>query len=305
MLGSWSLNRIAWSLRKLALPIKRSDLVLDVGSGSSPHPAADVLLERYLDPKHRYSAMVIDRPTVLADACKMPFPDKAFDFVIAFHVLEHVPDPASFLQELQRVGKAGYIETPNAIFERLIPYDVHLLEIMNVNDKLIINKKRSAKPDHFLNELELIKHSTKWNRLFYGNPKLFHVRYFWKDEINFEVLNPEVSSDWFVDPETPALDEQAFVDSSNTHGLRSMGLAAVRKWQRLRKRKPVDLSALLVCPECHDSLVMRDERGSCSRCGVSYALHPVPDFNRPLGVEGESGSPRVLHNADFSLHTAV
>ena len=113
MSSSWSFNRIAWSLRKARLPIKSSDLVLDVGSGSSPH-RADVLLERYLDPKHRYRAMVIDRPTVLADACKTPFRDKAFDFVIAFHVLEHVPDPAAFLNELQRIGKAGYIETPNA-----------------------------------------------------------------------------------------------------------------------------------------------------------------------------------------------
>src|ERR1700745_2871450 len=100
MFGAWSLNRIAWSLRKVTLPIKSTDLVLDVGSGSNPHPAADVLLERYLDPRHRYSPMVIDRPTVLADACKMPFRDKSFDFVIAFHVLEHVSDPTSFLKEL-------------------------------------------------------------------------------------------------------------------------------------------------------------------------------------------------------------
>lgn len=290
MFGSWSFNRIAWSLRKVFLPIGPSDLVLDVGSGSSPHPAADVLLERYLDSKHRYSAMVIDRPTVLADACKMPFRDKAFDFVIAFHVLEHVPDPASFLTELQRVGKAGYIETPNAIFERLVPYDVHLLEVMKINDTLIINKKISAKPDHFLNELELIKHSARWNRLFYGNPKLFHVRYFWEGEINFEVLNPDVSSDWCVDPGTPAPDEQAFLTSSRPNGVKSMGLAAIRKWHRLRKRKVADLSELLVCPECHGSLNFCDDAGSCNYCRVSYPLHPVPDFNRPESFESKSGS---------------
>lgn len=294
MLGSWSLNRIAWSLRKISLPIKRSDLVLDVGSGSSPHPAADVLLERYLDPKHRYSAMVIDRPTVLADACKMPFRDKAFDFVIAFHVLEHVPDPASFLKELQRVGKAGYIETPNAIFERLMPYDVHLLEIMNIENKLIINKKSSAKPDIFLNELDLVKYSAKWRRLFYGSPKLFHVRYFWEGEINFEVLNPDVSSNWFVDPGTPELDEQAFVTSSRPNTVRGMGLAAIRKWHRLRKRKLADLRELLVCPECHGSLAIDEDVGSCNHCRVSYPLRPVPDFNRPVSFESKSGSLKCV-----------
>jgi SAM-dependent methyltransferase len=290
MVGSWSLNRIAWSLRKISLPIRSSDLVLDVGSGSSPHPAADVLLERYLDPKHRYSAMVIDRPTVLADACKMPFHDKAFDFVIAFHVLEHVPDPALFLRELQRVGKAGYIETPNAIFERLVPYDVHLLEVMEIKDKLLIHKKASAKPDHFLNELDLIKHSAKWNRLFYGNPKLFHVRYFWQGEIAFEVLNPEVSSDWFADPGSPELSEDAFVTNGLRGSVRSMGLAALRKWHRLRKRRGVNLVELLVCPECRNSLSIQKELASCNNCQVFYPIHPVPDFNRPVPMESNSVS---------------
>ena len=289
MLGSWSLNRIAWSLRKISLPIKRSDLVLDVGSGSSPHPAADVLLERYPDPKHRYSAMVIDRPTVLADACKMPFRDKAFDFVIAFHVLEHVSDPASFLKELQRVGKAGYIETPNAIFERLIPYDVHLIEIMNINDRLLINKKVSGRPDNFLNELELIKHSPKWNRFFYGNPNLFHVRYLWKGEINFEILNPNVSSKWFVEPRTPKLEVHGFVRNTRSNGVRSAGLAAIRKWHRLTKRKLTNLSELLVCPECHGSLAITAEVASCDECRVSYQLLPVPDFNRPVSLERKGG----------------
>jgi hypothetical protein len=176
---------------------------------------------------------------------------------------------------------------------------------MNINDKLFINKKAAAKPDTFLNELELTRHSSKWNRLFYGNPDLFHVRYFWKDEINFEVLNPEVSSDWFICPETPKLDEQAFVDSTSSYGLRSLGLAAVRKWQRLRKKKSAELSELLVCPECHGSLDIGDDAGSCSNCHVSYPLHPVPDFNRPVSFESETGSLRVSHNADFSLHSAV
>ncbi len=289
MFGSWSINRIAWSLRKARLPIKPSDVVLDVGSGSSPHPAADVLLERYLDPRHRYSAMVIDRPTVLADACKTPFKDKAFDFVIAFHVLEHVPDPAAFLNELQRIGKAGYIETPNAIFERLVPYDVHLSEVMDVGGKLVINKKSSARPDQFLNELDLIKQSKGWNSFFYGKPKLFHVRYFWKDKIDFKVINPEVSSDWFVEPAELPPDPDKFATSNGERSLRSTGLKALRSWNRMKKKKQIDLASLLVCPECHQRIVVDDERAVCERCKTTYPMRPVPDFNNPTrNVENDS-----------------
>jgi SAM-dependent methyltransferase len=220
----------------------------------------------------------------------MPFRDKAFDFVITFHVLEHVPDPAAFLQELQRVGKAGYIETPNAIFERLVPYDIHLLEIMNINNTLMINKKASARPDRFLNELELLRHSAKWNRFFYGNPELFHVRYFWNENINFHVGNPDVSLDWFVDPETPEMDEDRFATHSRPNSLRSAGLAALRKWYKVRKKNGPDLVDLLVCPHCHGELTIDESKGSCTRCRVSYQWYPVPDFNRPINFDSESCS---------------
>jgi SAM-dependent methyltransferase len=279
MLGSWSYKRIAWSLRKASLPIKSSDLVLDVGSGSNPHPAADVLLERYVDPKHRYDAMVVDRPTVLADACKMPFRDKAFDYSLAFHVLEHLRNPSAFLNELQRVSKAGYIETPNALFERIIPYEVHLLEVMNVDEVLVIHKKRSSRPDEFLNELRILENSRAWNRFFYANPQLFHVRYHWQDTIKFKLINPETSLQWSEDPKISALDDGHVRVEPAGNGVRSLGLSLLRKYYRLRKRQPVDLPSLLVCPECHGVLDESTSEFSCSQCNLAYSRLPVPDFN--------------------------
>jgi len=282
MLGLGSINRIAWSLRKALLPTKPSDLVLDVGSGDNPHPAADVLLERYLEPKHRWSRMVVDRPTVLANACKMPFRDKTFDYVIAFHVLEHVDDPAAFLLELQRVSKAGYIETPNALFERLIPYDIHLLEVMNIDETLVIHKKESARPDPFLNELEITKHSPTWNQFFYGNPNLFHVRYFWTGNIRFKVINPDTSLNWFVDQPVETSGQPATDEKPGSRGARGLGLSLLRKYYRLRKRNEVNLDELLCCPECHGSLEAEGDNFICGDCQVVYPRLPTPDFNNGL-----------------------
>lgn len=279
MLGSWSYKRIAWSLRKASLPIKSSDLVLDVGSGSNPHPAADVLLERYVNPKHRYDAMVVDRPTVLADACKMPFRDKAFDYSLAFHVLEHLRDPAAFLNELQRVSKAGYIETPNALFERIIPYEVHVLEVMNVDEVLVIHKKRSGRPDEFLNELKILENSQAWNRFFYANPQLFHVRYHWQDTIKFKLTNPETSLQWSEDPKISSLDNGQLHTEPVGNGARGFGLSLLRKYYRLRKRQPVDLLSLLVCPECHGVLDKGTSEFLCAQCNLAYSRLPIPDFN--------------------------
>jgi hypothetical protein len=279
----YHLNNLKWALRKAQLPIKPTDLVLDVGSGSNPHPAADVLLEKYVDVTHRYDPLVADRATVLADACKMPFKDKAFDFVIAFHVLEHMREPGQFLSELQRVGKAGYIETPNALFERLIPYNVHLLEIMDEDGCLTIHKKSAAKPDTFLNNLDLIQSSPKWNCFFYTHPDLFHVRYLWNDHICYRIVNPETSCDWFEDPPVVAKAPSGDVPPPQRRikNIRSLGLSLLRGWYKLRKRRRFQLEDLLVCPECHHALEMNAQWLDCGHCRVRYPRTPLPDFNRP------------------------
>jgi SAM-dependent methyltransferase len=47
-------------------------------------------------------AMAVD---VVAEGDDLPFPDDAFDFVLASHVLEHLPDPIRALQEWRRVAR--------------------------------------------------------------------------------------------------------------------------------------------------------------------------------------------------------
>jgi SAM-dependent methyltransferase len=50
------------------------------------------------------------------DGATLPFEGAAFDLIIAFQVLEHVPDPEAFLRETRRVGRPAahvLIVTPN------------------------------------------------------------------------------------------------------------------------------------------------------------------------------------------------
>lgn len=57
---------------------------------------------------------------VVHDICAshpFPFPDKYFDFVICSHTLEDLRDPIRVCEEMMRVGKAGYIETPSPLSE--------------------------------------------------------------------------------------------------------------------------------------------------------------------------------------------
>src|ERR1700730_7068455 len=108
------LRRTWFAARKLRLPIPKTALVLEVGSGDSPVPRSDVLLDLTLQNHERVGgATIANRPLVLGAIERLPFQDKIFDYVIAIHVLEHSKAPETFLGELQRVACAGYIESPS------------------------------------------------------------------------------------------------------------------------------------------------------------------------------------------------
>jgi SAM-dependent methyltransferase len=280
---SLSRSKLRWSLRKLRLPIEPHFRVLEVGSGGNPHPASDVLLEKYLDNSHRLKSIQIDRPIVLADACQMPFKDGAFDYVIAFHVLEHVDQPERFIAELMRVAKAGYIETPNAMYERLHPFDVHLLEVAEHRGKLLIHRKPGPVADAYLSGVGWLDGQPAWRNFFEREPEAFHVCYQWRERIDFEVVNPEQSLDWFVSPPAGLAASAASVEVGAVvpRTWRSMLIELIRRVHASRKTTKVELSQLLACPSCRGELVRESLRYRCTGCASAFRHMPVPDFTAP------------------------
>jgi hypothetical protein len=63
---------------------------------------------------------------VFADGCRLPFKDDSFEIVFSNSVIEHVGDAENqrqFANEIARVGRAYWVETPNFWF----PVEPHLL----------------------------------------------------------------------------------------------------------------------------------------------------------------------------------
>jgi Methyltransferase domain len=279
-----TIDRIAWALRKARLPVSADALVLDVGAGSCPYPRSDVLLESYKAAHHRGGAsVVVDRPIVFADGMNMPFRDKAFDFVVASHILEHMTRPEEFLAELMRVGKAGYIETPNIIFERLAPYPQHVLELVSRRGKLLIRKKTEQGMRDYLARLQFQSEQADWRRLFYGKPQMFHVCHFWKDRIEYEIDNPNESCDWSLaaDHGHAELSEENIVATTQGSGWRGWGLRTLRRYYARRQKRSIDWISILVCPTCHGALKEDDAFFVCAVCQLRYHAKPHADFLEP------------------------
>ncbi len=261
-------ERFAWSLRRLYCPVTSDALVLDVGSGGNPYPRANVLLDAYEESIERYSLPLIkDRPLVFGLAEKMPFKDKAFDFVVASHVLEHTPDPDKFISELMRVGKSGYIETPDGFFERINPFRFHRLEVFEKKDKLLIFKKSNWKPFSELVEMyENKMKDKKFIKFLSDHPSPFYVRYYWDEKIKYEILNPEVNANWPM----PAVEFNSYTDK---HGnIRLFLLKIIRLiFSQNNRNKKIAIIDLLKCPSCDsEDLVENNQKILCNSCDAIY-----------------------------------
>lgn len=274
---------IAWSLRRLYCPVKKEDLVLEIGSGGNPYYRANVLCDAYLETEERFfEGLVADRPTVLARAEKLPFKDGAFDFVIASHVLEHSKDPEKFISEMQRVGRAGYIEVPDAFMERLTNYGFHMLEITDQNHTLLIRKKKAQVQDEELWALFKNKARGVAPYLFSKYPFNFHVRYYWSKNsggIKYKILNPDYKFDW--EPPHVSADFAVAEKLSLKTRFNKVILFLFRYFFSQNSRNArLELIKYLICVRCGKSLVKSGSVYECTYCRHSYPLAKgqIPDL---------------------------
>ncbi|MEK7635656.1 MAG: class I SAM-dependent methyltransferase [Patescibacteria group bacterium] len=275
------LDSIAWSLRRIYCPVKKTDLVLEVGSGGNPYFRANILCDAYFETQERFFVpLIYDRPTIIASAENLPFKNDAFDFVIASHVLEHSTNPKKFLEEIQRVGKAGYIEVPDAFMERLTHYTFHRTEITERNGELLIRKKKNFIQDKELVELFDYKASRVFPELISRHPFHFHVRYYWrKDEggIRFGMINPEYKFDW----DFPVTNKNVVKNKFNLNNfLKKQILLLLRiLFSQNKRNKDINIIKLMMCNKCkeNNSIELNKEKASvnCRICGEKYVVYGI------------------------------
>ena len=122
---------------------------------------------------------------------KLPFKDKEFDFIICAHVLEHVPDPFHLKSEIERIGKAGYIELPTKLNDNLVfGSDEEILghkwwfEFDDDNQKLVFAKKIDA-----LEKFLTVGSVFRLTEIFEDS---FILQLFWSDDIQISKREPYV-----------------------------------------------------------------------------------------------------------------
>lgn len=169
----------------LANRLPANALVLEIGPGYVPFPRATTFVDyRELPQLPKDRVFSIDM-----NDTALPFADKSFDFIYCRHVIEDMYDPFMLLKEMDRVGKAGYIETPSPMAELGRGVDgssppfrgyhhhrnicwVYEGELRLIAKYPIIEYIRFTEED-----------ITGWLR---EGPKLWNTYYLWEDKIRFK-----------------------------------------------------------------------------------------------------------------------
>lgn len=165
--------------------------VLDIGSGNNPWFRSNTLLDRFAeDSTERTGPLEKDgREFVEGDATDLPFSNKSFDFIYCSHIAEHIEDIGRFFSEIQRVGKAGYIETPGYLLEQMVGTTTHCWALWVENGVLHAERKWiSGAPSRVYYTMHrLFAQHPAFSFLLALIPEFQVMRFWWKDRFDFEL----------------------------------------------------------------------------------------------------------------------
>jgi len=194
-------DRFAYQQKHIDFNIRPGERVLDVGSGAYPFPYATHLADLFEgDTSHRVEPLAKDeRPFAVINIEKMPYHDKEFDFVYCSHVLEHVEDPSKACDELMRVGKRGYIETPTRISDIMLNFTKlkghHKWYIVTAGTTLFFFEWPDLeRRDTGTNDYYLMLHSNYRNAfqtLVNDNRDFFVNMLLWSERFTYYVINKQ------------------------------------------------------------------------------------------------------------------
>lgn len=281
------LERFRFHARKLRLHIDKSELVLDIGSGNRPHPRANVLCDMFIeDDTHRQGKKIAKdkRFMVQADICNLPFKDKAFGYIIASHILEHIPNVNEAISELMRVANRGYIETPSPMAELIFRRSEHKWFVELTKNGLLFTSKEilTQIPEEVIKIWNIWKilietHPDDWYRFYFKTTDFWTVQYEWVNKIDFKVLIPpckkrreELSLASF-----PSINEACNKRTLINFFYRT-SKDVIEWWyrrQRTLKQKKFSLLEILQCPNCkRQSLCSEDNKFYCANCRAYYRI---------------------------------
>lgn len=192
---------LAYQQQYVPFEICEAKRVLDIGSGAYPFPFATHLADLHLNgTSHRSEPLrKTGLPLQVCDIERLPYTNNAFDFVYCSHVLEHVNNPSKACEEIMRVGRRGYIETPTRLSDVMFNYirltGHHLWHVNCIGGTVVFmewedRERRDTQINDFF-WMAKSKYKNAFQELFHGHRDLFVNMTLWEERFPYYVFNKE------------------------------------------------------------------------------------------------------------------
>jgi len=264
------------------LDIKKSDLVLEVGSGDFPNIYSDVLVDKFPSTNQcrNFDLKTNDRPFIVADGEKLPFRDNAFDYSISANAMTYSENPDKFIDELTRVAPRGLLILPTELNEIMYDTPLHRWFINYQDGKLIFRPKKIARSFGRFFHL-LYRRNKKFRKFQDDNSHLFYIVLRWEGKVDY-VIEREVE-----EPVVNLRNEEEILKSFKLDSSQQSLLGAVKalfpnklKYHILKKqiqlsrypRPKINIEELMACPECKGDLTDKERTFFCPRCQKPYTV---------------------------------
>jgi SAM-dependent methyltransferase len=137
-----------------------ADRIVDVGAGYCPFPRATHLLDwNHKDVPGSDAGKFVFQSDL--DYDRLPYEDRFFSFAYCRHTLEDIQNPLHAFQEIIRVARQGYIETPSPLIELLRGVDGGALATSYrgyVHHRYIVWSDWATNTLYFLPKLPILEH---------------------------------------------------------------------------------------------------------------------------------------------------
>jgi len=273
-------GRFTWSLRKISFN-KQKGFVAYLGTDVNPPPRADIIIiPKSSIPKPTYHFQrSSNRMICFSDYKALPLRDKSITHFILSNALDFSLQPRQLLDEVVRVAKSGYIESPNVLLERFYPHPIRVSELAISDDSLLVSIKTNPVQDKFLSRLQLYKNDSMWKALFSFIPYLFFIRLNWKDSINYKILGekPRTNNSKKMWPKGLPCNYKKISHKRNVSSFFLFILNQISSFKRRRRMSLKIIKDIFECPLCKESLIAQGEYFQCKKCTTNIDKNTNPD----------------------------
>ena len=198
----WTPNVNVMNKIKMACVSNNFNKIVEIGPGYKPFELSNYVIDIDESYSELYSEKTFFKLNINYD--KIPIENKFFDYCYSRHTLEDISTPFFAFNELTRVSKRGYIETPSPLIEMMKGVDALAVNYRGyIHHRYIVWSDKDKNTLYFLPKLPIIEYlifekdlNKQMHYMANTKPLLWNNYYIWDENMTPNIIVYGYNSDY-------------------------------------------------------------------------------------------------------------